>query len=242
MTTSASIRPLFNYGGSKVAAAAVACGKVSQKAASCPLRDCLSSGRRLARKRGLDDLSPRNGVSGNAARAVVARDSCSIPAGISRAAFFRPSSPLDWSPEERELLVAMPLRSRDLVAYQLASVSVTTILKAGLVTLLLAPDLRLRTNGSVGLLLVMLMLEMLRMAIEIATWGMGRASYLAYRVAVVAGLMAGGFAVGAGDRARIRSRWSNQFQRRTPRTPFGHPRTIERFRIPICCSTVSAVH
>src|SRR5262245_39199084 len=54
---------------------------------------------------------------------------------FAKAAFFRPESPFDWSSAEREILVAMPLRLRDLVAYQLASVTVTTILKAGLFTL-----------------------------------------------------------------------------------------------------------
>ena len=43
----------------------------------------------------------------------------------------------------------------------------------------------------------MLALEMLRMAVDIATWGMGRAAFLVYRVVVVAGLVAGGFAAGA---------------------------------------------
>jgi hypothetical protein len=38
---------------------------------------------------------------------------------------------------------------------------------------------------------------MLRMAIDIATWGMGRLAFLAYRAVVVAGLVTGGFAVGA---------------------------------------------
>ena len=116
---------------------------------------------------------------------------------FAKAAFFRPESPFDWTPAQRELLVAMPLRSRDLVAYQLASVTVTTFLKAGLFTLLLLPDLRSVTMGLVGLLLVMMMLEMLRMAIDITTWGMGRSAFLAYRAAVVAGLVTGGFAVGA---------------------------------------------
>ena len=116
---------------------------------------------------------------------------------FAKAAFFRPESPFDWTPAERELLAAMPLRPRDLVAYQLASVTVTTILKAGLFTLLLLPDLRCVPLGLVGLLLVMMTLEMLRMAVEIATWGMGRSAFLAYRAAVVAGLVAGGFAVGA---------------------------------------------
>src|SRR5687767_5620348 len=61
---------------------------------------------------------------------------------FTKAAFFRPESPFDWTPAERDLLLAIPLRPRDLVAYQLASVTVTTLLKAGLFTLLLLPDLR----------------------------------------------------------------------------------------------------
>ena len=116
---------------------------------------------------------------------------------FAKAAFFRPESPLDWTPAEREILAAMPLRPRDLVAYQLASVTVTTFLKAALFTVLLLPDLRCVPLGFVGVLLAMMTLEMLRMAIEIATWGMGWRAFLAYRAAVVAGLMAGGFAVGA---------------------------------------------
>jgi hypothetical protein len=116
---------------------------------------------------------------------------------FTKAACFRPTSPFDWSGEERELFFAMPLRSRDLVAYQLASVSAPTILKAGLVALLLLPDLHCVPLGLAGVLLAMLMLELLRIAIEIATWGMGRAAFWVYRVAVVAGFVAGGFATGA---------------------------------------------
>jgi hypothetical protein len=114
---------------------------------------------------------------------------------FTKCAFFRPESPFDWTPAERELLVAMPLRPRDLVAYQLASVTITTFVKAGLFTLLLLPDLRCITLGLVGLVLVMMTLELLRMAIEIATWGMSRAAFLAYRAAVLAGLVSGGVAV-----------------------------------------------
>ena len=93
---------------------------------------------------------------------------------LAKAAFFRPESPFDWTAAERELMFAMPLRPRDLIAYQLVAVTMTTILKTGLFTLLLLPDLRCVTMGLLGLLLVMLTLEMFRMAIEIATWGMGR--------------------------------------------------------------------
>jgi|SRR5579872_4513466 len=115
---------------------------------------------------------------------------------FAKAAFFRPESPFDWTPSDRAILTAMPLRPRDLVAYQLASVTVTTALKTGLFTLLLIPDLRSVPLGLAGVLLAMMVLEVLRMAIEIATWGMGRPAYLVYRAVVVAGLTAAGFAAG----------------------------------------------
>ena len=113
-----------------------------------------------------------------------------------KAAFFRPESPFDWTPAERDLLAPMPILPRDLVAYQLASVTVTTILKAGLFTVLLLPDLRCLPLGFIGVLLAMLALEVLRMTVDIATWGMRRMAYLAYRAVVVTGLVVGGFAVG----------------------------------------------
>ncbi len=116
---------------------------------------------------------------------------------FARPAFFRPESPFDWTTSERDLLAAMPLLPRDLVAYQVASVTVTTILKAGLFTVLLLPDLRCLPLGFTGLLLAFLALEMLRLGIGIVTWGMGRAAFLVFRAVVVAGLVAGGFAVGA---------------------------------------------
>ena len=160
---------------------------------------------------------------------------------FAKAAFFRPESPFDWTPAERELLVAMPLRPRDLVAYQLASVTVTTILKAGLFTLLLLPDLRCVPLGLVGVLLAMMMLEMLRMAIDIATWGMDRSAFWP-TARVVTGLVAGGFAVGTAIRARRRVRWPARRRRRTPATHLGYPGTIERFGVRLCRAAVSTIH
>lgn len=116
---------------------------------------------------------------------------------FAKAAFFRPEHAFDWTPAERDLLSAMPLLPRDLVTYQVASVTVTTILKAALFTVLLLPDLRSLTLGLIGLFGAMLALELLRMAVDIATWGMSRAAFLVYRSIVVATLVAGGLAVGA---------------------------------------------
>jgi hypothetical protein len=116
---------------------------------------------------------------------------------VAKAAFFQPEHPFDFTPEEHELLGALPLRPRDLVAHQLGAVTVTTFFKAALFTLLLWPDLHCVPLNFVGVLLAMMFLEILRMAIQIITWGMSRLALLAYRAAVVAGLVATGFAVGA---------------------------------------------
>lgn len=116
---------------------------------------------------------------------------------LAKAAFFRPESPFDWMPSERDVLAMLPLESRDLVAYQLASVTVTTSIKTGLFAILLLPDLRCVPLALVGFLLAMMTLEILRMAVEIATWGMSRTAFLAYRAVVVAGLVAAGFTVGS---------------------------------------------
>jgi hypothetical protein len=129
---------------------------------------------------------------------------------IAKAAFFRPESPFEWSPAERDVLAMLPWHARDLVGYQIASVTVTTTVKTGLLSLLLLPDLQCVPLALVGLLLAMTMLELLRMAVDIATWGMSRAAYLAYRIVTVAGLVAGGFAVGSAVyREAIRGRQIN---------------------------------
>ena len=161
---------------------------------------------------------------------------------LAKAAFFRPESPFDWTPAEHELLVAMPLRPRDLVAYQLASVTATTILKAGLFTLLLLPDLRCVPLGLVGLLLAMMMLEMLRMTIDIVTWGMGRVGLSGLPRCGRGGVGGGRIRARRGDCTRRRVRRSDQSRRGTPATPIGDPGTIERFCIRLCGAAVSAIH
>jgi hypothetical protein len=123
---------------------------------------------------------------------------------FAKAAFFRPESPFDWTPAERDLMAAMPLLPRDLVGYQVASVTVTTVLKAGLFTLLLLPDLRSLPLGFTGLLLALLALEMLRLAIDVATWGMSRAAFLVYRLLVVTGLVTVGLSIGV---VAVRENW-----------------------------------
>ena len=159
---------------------------------------------------------------------------------FAKAAFFRPESPFEWSPAERDVLAMLPWHSRDLVAYQIASVTVTTTLKTGLLTLLLLPDLRCVPLAMVGLLLAMMMLEMLRMAVDIATWGMSRGC--------VSGVPHRGRL--SADSRRIRRRQpglprsnprrSDQHRRRASRSIPRHPVAIEHVRIRLCRRCLSS--
>lgn len=116
---------------------------------------------------------------------------------LAKAAFFRPEHPFEWTDAERETLAGVPLRPRDLVGYQLASVTLTTVVKTALFGVLLLPDLRCLPLAFLGLFLAMLLLEFVRMIVDLVTWGMGRRAYLAYRTVVVAGLAAAGIVVWA---------------------------------------------
>ena len=78
--------------------------------------------------------------AGNAARAACRWDWCCTPAGISRKRpSFAPKARLTGRPPSAMCWPRCRCSSRDLVAYQLASVTVTTMLKAGLFTLCCCP-------------------------------------------------------------------------------------------------------
>ncbi|MFV2069096.1 MAG: hypothetical protein ACC645_19180, partial [Pirellulales bacterium] len=110
---------------------------------------------------------------------------------LAMVACFRPKQSLEWIAAEREILESCPLRPRDLLAYKLASVATTTLLKALVLTLLLLPDLRSLPIALAGILLGMFFLELWRMGVEIAVWGMNRRGFLVFRavmITILAGL------------------------------------------------------
>ena len=103
-------------------------------------------------------------------------------------ACFRPRQCLEWIESERIILEACPLGSSDLLTYHLITVSMTTLLKAGVLTLLLLPDLGSVPIALTGILLAMFVLELWRMGVEIAAWGMSRRGFLTFRFTVGAAL------------------------------------------------------
>ncbi|MEO2049107.1 MAG: hypothetical protein ABGX16_21315 [Pirellulales bacterium] len=115
---------------------------------------------------------------------------------LAMAACFRPQQCLEWIESERELLEACPLRPCELLTYKLASIATTTILKASVLILLLLPDLKCVPLALAGILLGMFFLELWRMGVEIAAWGMSNRSFIAFRIVVITVL--GGFSVVVG--------------------------------------------
>jgi hypothetical protein len=116
---------------------------------------------------------------------------------LAMTACFRPQQCLEWIDGEREILEACPLRPRDLLTYKLASVATTTLLKASVLILLLLPDLQCVPLALMGIILGMFFLELWRMGVEIAAWGMGQRSYIAFRIVVMTVLGGLSLVVGA---------------------------------------------
>jgi hypothetical protein len=101
---------------------------------------------------------------------------------VLRTACFRPEYPLEQTEHVRRLLDSLPLRGRDRVAHQLSAIAGATVVKSGMVALLLAPDLPLPLCGWLGLALSLLAVELLRMLIEIGVWALPARGFVAYRV------------------------------------------------------------
>ena len=96
----------------------------------------------------------------------------------------RPEEAIEWSPAEREMICGGPFSRQELLTYRLTAVMTATMFKALLASLLLFPDLPVWPAGFLGLVLALAFLELLRMALEIATHSTSPRVYLLLRVGV----------------------------------------------------------
>ncbi len=106
-----------------------------------------------------------------------------------------PIEPFEWTPAEREMLGAAPLRRSELVMYRLAAMGMTAAVKAACFCLVMLPDLRVWWAGLMGMLLALLLVDLLRMAIEIFAYGISAAAFWRFRAVVL--IVAGTCAVSA---------------------------------------------
>lgn len=78
----------------------------------------------------------------------------------------------------REMLSAAPFSREQLVLYRLTSIVKAAVIKALCFALVMIPDLRIWPLGFVGMLLALIFLDLLRMAVEVLTWGVTRHTFL----------------------------------------------------------------
>ncbi|MEQ9407687.1 MAG: hypothetical protein RIK87_08155 [Fuerstiella sp.] len=106
---------------------------------------------------------------------------------ILRVAWKRPESPVEWSPAERDLIVAAPFSAAQLLAYRFTVILTATLPKALLTILVLWPDLS--WSSPVGLILALVGLELFRMLTDAGSCCLSRRGYLVFRAAVVGGII-----------------------------------------------------
>lgn len=141
---------------------------------------------------------------GNAAASVVLRSAFDpgmlqryLPMGllayalwhVVKAAYQRPEAGIEWNTAEQEMLWAKPLRPRDLVLYRFATIALSALVKASLMTLIMLPDLHVPWAGWIGAILALLFIDLWRMGVEITAWGMPGSLYRKLRVGLIVSLV-----------------------------------------------------
>lgn len=103
----------------------------------------------------------------------------------------RPEQAVDWSPVEQEIVCAGPYGGSQLLCYRMLTILSAATLKTACFVLLMWPDLRHPMVGAVGVLGGLLLVDLLRMWIEAATWSLPATAYRWARI-VLTGVVACG--------------------------------------------------
>ncbi|MEM7782188.1 MAG: hypothetical protein AAF623_02465 [Planctomycetota bacterium] len=113
---------------------------------------------------------------------------------ILKVSFQKPEEPFDWTPAEKEWLMAAPLNRSDLIRFRFTESAAAAAVKAGIFATVMIPDLNIVVLGFSGMLIGLLIVELLRMCFEIFVYGFSdrQRSHLKWiGVAMVVGLLFG---------------------------------------------------
>ncbi len=97
-----------------------------------------------------------------------------------------PVEPFEWTPAEREWLVAGPLRRYDMIVYRFLSIATAAAAKAACFSLVMLPDVTVWAAGFAGMFLALLFVDLTRIGTEISAYGMSRATFTRCRWLVLA--------------------------------------------------------
>ena len=97
----------------------------------------------------------------------------------------QPIEPFEWTPTEKEWLIAAPFTRRQLITFRFASIAKAAVFKAACFTLIMLPDLHVLPLAFAGMLLALIFLDLLRMALEVIAYGVSARAFIWLRVAVL---------------------------------------------------------
>ena len=98
----------------------------------------------------------------------------------------KPVEAFEWTPTEKEWLIAAPFTRQQLISFRFASIAKAAVIKAACFTLIMMPDLHILPLAFVGMMLALIFLDLMRMAVEVVAWGVAPQTFRRLRVAVLA--------------------------------------------------------
>lgn len=101
----------------------------------------------------------------------------------------QPEEPFDWTPAEREYVLAAPITRGQQITYRLLAVFSAAAVKALCFSIMMLPDIQLWYAGFVSMLLGLAFVDLVRVNVELIVFGLSQRSRLVFRVAVVGSLI-----------------------------------------------------
>ncbi len=86
----------------------------------------------------------------------------------------KPTEPFDWSPAEVEILCAAPFSRSQLILYRVQTTVISALAKSSCFTLVMIPDLKFPLAGLVGMFAGLVLVDLLRMLIQIGCFGISK--------------------------------------------------------------------
>ena len=95
--------------------------------------------------------------------------------------------PFEWTPAEKEFVIAAPVSRAQQVTYRLTTVATAALAKAVCFSIVMIPDISIWIVGLVGMLLGLAFVDLIRIGYELAFFGLGRKGRNVCRVIVLSG-------------------------------------------------------
>lgn len=110
--------------------------------------------------------------------------------------FRKPVEPFEWTEPEKEWLCGAPLSRKQLIRYRISGISAAALFKATIFVCLMIPDLNILMLGFIGLYLALMIIEILRMSMEVLVYNMSKPQKIVLQTFMSGAILAAIFLVG----------------------------------------------